>query len=126
MKYHTDIIFSTPYEYMHLILIGVVKKIMTFWISSQKRHPIALPSNIINALEIKLNSISKYIPDQFQRKPNENSRQHHLKDIQRWKATELRQFLFYTGFVVINNLVSSEICNNFMVLSIAMRILLSH
>lgn len=120
-----DIILSTPYDYMHLICIGVVKKLMMYWIVSKNKHPIALPPNLINALENKLNSLVKYIPEEFQRKSNENSRQHPLRDVQRWKATELRQFLLYTSFVVLQNVVSSEIYNNFMSLSVAIRILLT-
>lgn len=81
---HFDIILSTPYDYMHLICIGVVKKLMMYWIVSKNKHPIALPPNLMNALEIKLNLLVKYIPEMiFQRKSNENSRQHPLRDVQR-------------------------------------------
>jgi len=58
---------------MHFICIGVVKKLMMYWIVSKNKHPIALPPNLINALENKLNSLVKYIPEEFQRKPSENS-----------------------------------------------------
>jgi len=88
---------------MHLICIGIVKKLMMYWIVSRNKHPIALPPNLINALEIKLNLLVKYIPEEFQRKSNENSRQHPLSDVQQWKATELRQFLLYTSYVVLPN-----------------------
>lgn len=43
----------------------------------------------------------------------------------RWKATELRQFLLYTGPVVLYNVLASPVYNNFMMLSVATHILLS-
>ena len=42
-----------------------------------------------------------------------------------WKATEHRQFLLYTGMVVLRAKVSSAIYNSFLLLSICMRVFLS-
>lgn len=62
-------IFSIPYDYMHLVCIGVVKKVIHFWVSSKHKH--ALPSALISVLDKKLNDLGKYIPREFQRKPNQ-------------------------------------------------------
>jgi len=114
-----------PYDYMHLVCIGVVKKIMSFWISVKHRHN--LPPKSIAVLDNKLTSLAHHIPVEFQRKPSEYSRTLPLKDINRWKATELRQCLLYTGIVLFkNNIIDPDIYNHFLVLSIAMRILLSN
>lgn len=118
-----DMIFSIPYDYMHLVCIGVVKKVILFWVSSKHKH--ALPSALISVLDNKLNDLGKYIPHEFQRKPNQNTRTHPLRDINRWKATELRQCLLYSGIVVFKNVVSTEVYQNFAVLCVAMRIILS-
>ena len=42
-----------------------------------------------------------------------------------WKATELRQFLLYTGPVVLVNNISNKMYKHFMLLSVSVRILLS-
>jgi len=118
-----DMIFSIPYDYMHLVCIGVVKKVIHFWVSSKHKH--ALPSALISVLDKKLNDLGKYIPHEFQRKPNQNNRTHPLRDINRWKATELRQCLLYSGIVVFKNVVSTEVYQHFAVLCVAMRIILS-
>lgn len=43
----------------------------------------------------------------------------------RWKATEFRQFLLYTGIIVLKDVLTEECYLNFLALSISMRILLS-
>lgn len=58
---------------------------------------------------------------EFQQKPNKNSRIHPLRDVSRWKATELRQCLLYTGLVDFK-----DIYNNFLELSIGVRLILSN
>lgn len=118
-----NIISSTPYDYLHLICIGVTKKLISFWVCSN--HSLALPSSLINALHIKLNNLEKYIPVEFQRKPNENSRKHPLRDINRWKGTELRQSLLHTGIIIFKNILSSDVYQYFLVLFVAIRILAS-
>lgn len=44
-----DVILSVPYDYMHLVCIGVVKKILSFWISVKHRNDNKL-SLIISSL----------------------------------------------------------------------------
>ncbi len=55
----------------------------------------------------------------FSRKPRS------LSEFKQWKATEFRQFLLYTGPVVLKGRLSTRMYKNFMLLSIAVRILLS-
>lgn len=59
------------------------------------------------------------ITSDFPRKPRA------IEDVARWKATEFHQFLLYTGTVVLKNILSSDCYENFLALSIAIRILLS-
>lgn len=98
-----------------------MKKLLLFWIGSPK-HNETLPSNLIDVIDEKLIHLSKYIPNEFQRK--QNSRRHPLRDANRWKATELRQCLLYTGIIVFKDILSKDTYNNFLALSIAIRILL--
>lgn len=108
---------------MHLVCIGVTKKLITFWINSKHKH--ALPKSHVNELDKIMNSLKYFIPQEFQRRPSESSRLHPFHDINRWKATELRQCLLYTGFVIFLGHVKEEIHNNFVVLSVAIRIILT-
>lgn len=118
-----DIIFSIPFDFMHCVCIGIMKKMLKFWIGGVKRHNLALPNHLLFALDQKLNDLGKFIPREFQRAPNENSRKHPLRDANRWKATELRQLLLYTGMVIFQDIVSKQVYEHFLELCVAIRIL---
>lgn len=47
-----------------------------------------------------------------------------MNEWQRWKATEFRQFLLYTGPVVLLGKLSDVAYNNFMLFSVAIFVLL--
>ena len=80
-------------DYMHQACLGVMRRLLLLWI----RKP--------------------NIPQMFARKPRR------LDVIDRWKATELRQFMLYTGKLVLKNILRRELYDHFMVFSIAMCIL---
>jgi len=48
-----------------------------------------------------------------------------LDDVNRWKATEFRQLLLYTGIIVLKNVISDDCYQNCLALNISMRILLN-
>jgi len=48
-----------------------------------------------------------------------------INEIHRWKATEFRLFLLYTGPIVLKKIISDECYTNFMALNISMIVLLS-
>lgn len=51
----------------------------------------------ISNISQNLNNTSTWIPTEFARKT------HTLKELDRWKATELRLFLLYVGPVILRN-----------------------
>jgi len=120
-----SIVESCIIDYMHLICEGVVLKIVNLWITGVNKNPTKLPDNLIQFVNKRLNCLATYIPLEFQRKQTENSRMHPFSQASRWKATESRQFLLYTSVICIKGVVSDDIYNNFIVLCVAMRILLS-
>lgn len=101
---------------MHLICIGVVKKLIKLWIHG----PLVtrcLPSQKIKHVSTFLCNIRNYIPREFARKPRG------IEDYAQWKATECRQFLLYTGILVLKKELPSDIYSNFLSLHVAIRIL---
>jgi len=62
-----DIINCIPFDYMHCVCIGIMKKLLMFWNGGVKRHKLALPNNLISVLDKRLNDICQYIPVEFQR-----------------------------------------------------------
>jgi len=80
---------------------------------------VRLPSLVIKQLSEFLLLLHSNIPCEFARKPRA------LSEVSRFKATEFRQLLVYTGQVVFKPFLSDDCFNHFMTLNIAMVILLS-
>lgn len=83
-----DVIKCFPLDYMHLVVLGVMRKLILFWISKGPLS-VRISSRSTNQITLSLLSIKKYITSDFVRKPRE------IQEICRWKATELRLFLIY-------------------------------
>ncbi|XP_047130481.2 uncharacterized protein LOC124810173 [Hydra vulgaris] len=110
-------ISQVPADYMHLVCLGVMKKMVFMWL----KGPLAtrLGPRVVKDLSEKLVDMRPYIPLEFARKPRP------FHEFERWKATEFRQLLLYTGMVCFDGILSPPLYNNFMLLSVAMSILLS-
>lgn len=89
-----------------------MRRLLDLWTSGPLKT--RLPSQKVVKLSQNLLSIKNYVPSEFARKPRS------IEEKNRWKATELRQFLLYTGSVVLHDVVY----NNFMLLSVAISILI--
>ncbi|KAL6445161.1 hypothetical protein ACFW04_002206 [Cataglyphis niger] len=109
-----DIVSHVPLEYMHLIYLGIMKKLLMMWIFG-KPH-MKLKSEKINKINRQLLLIVEYTPNEFARKP------HSLDEIKRWKATEFRFFLLYVGPVVLKENIENDKYINFLCLHIAVTI----
>lgn len=79
---------NTPLDYMHLICLGVIKKMILLWIKSPFYVRLSIRS--INKISHLLILLKNTTPDDFVRKPRS------LKDVKQWKAVEFRNFLLYT------------------------------
>ncbi len=103
-------------DYMHLVCLGVVKRMLVFLkqgpnicrISPRQRAEIS--ENLMN--------IMGCMPSDFARQPRS------LSELDRYKATELLQFLLYTGVVVLKDVLDQEVYEHFLELSVAMSMLL--
>lgn len=110
-----------PLEYMHLVCLGVTRTLIYIWMFD--KIPNKMPQVVINNISAKLRTIKGWIPTEFCRNPRS------LDEIKRWKAAEFRQFLLYTGPVILKDTFSGisnghQNLDAFMCLHISMRILL--
>ncbi|KAF0713151.1 Uncharacterized protein FWK35_00036376, partial [Aphis craccivora] len=113
-----DLVRMFTLDYMHLVCLGVVKKLIGLWLHKGPLN-VRLPSRDVHKLTEALLAVKCYIPSDFVRKTRE------IQEVSRWKATELRLFLLYIGPIVLKNIISDNCYNHFMSLNISMIILLS-
>jgi hypothetical protein len=105
-----------PLDYMHLVCLGVVKRLLSFL----KQGPpcCKLSNNLLSQTSEELMNLSGKLPSEFARQPRS------LVIMDRWKATEFRQFLLYTGPVVLRKILSTEKYTHFLALTVGISILL--
>lgn len=112
-----NIVEKFSLDYMHLTCLGVMRKLILLWMKGPLS--VRLPSSKIKLISSNLRSIKNNIPVEFSRKPRD------LEEICRWKATELRQLLIYSGPLVLKDSLSEKCYTNFMAFHISMVILIS-
>ncbi|XP_071578181.1 uncharacterized protein [Temnothorax nylanderi] len=88
-----DIVKQIPLEYMHLICLGVMRKLLYLWLS-KSIQPYSLNAQSIQRLSNLFENIASFVPNEFSRKPRS------LQLVKYFKATEYRLLLLYTGPVV--------------------------
>ena len=103
-------------DYMHLVCLGVTKRLLLFLKEGPRCCRIS-PSQI-NQVSERLECYRGQFPSEMARQPRG------LSEIKRWKATEFRQFLLYSGIVVLKGIATNQFYQHFLSLSIAIRIML--
>ena len=105
-----------PLDYMHLICLGVMRKLLINWKMGPRQSKISQSAqDVISAC---LKKIVPHVPSEFNRRPRG------LDELSMWKATEYRFFLLYAGFVVLKGVIRKEQWKMFLHLSLAMHVLL--
>ena len=112
---HFGLVSNVPLDPMHLLYLGVTRKLFLIWLVSSSVHK--LPQNSQNGISECLVSLKKYITYDFARKPRA------LKFLKLFKATEFRQLLLYTGVIILRNFVNDNVYVNFLTLHVATTIL---
>ncbi|XP_066590583.1 uncharacterized protein [Prorops nasuta] len=110
---------QVPFEYMHLVCLGVVKKILMAWVQGKYSRLSKLSNRCISNISNRLEILKTYCPSDFARPPRS------LQFFSKYKATEFRQFLLYTGPVVTYGLMDNQIYQHFLFLHAAIRVLVS-
>lgn len=106
-----DMVKNIPLDPMHLIYLGVVRKLLFLWVYG--KPPQKLPAIKISKISEMLIAHKAEMPCEFVRKPRS------LFEIKHFKATEFRQFLCYTGPVVLKSVLSFDMYTNFLCLHVA-------
>ena len=92
-----NLISTFVLDYMHLVCLGVVRRILNYL----KKGPVGKISALqLREISNRLIMLNAKMPSEFARQPRR------LQKIDRSKATEFRQFLLYTGPVVSKGIVS--------------------
>jgi len=114
-----DIVDTFALDYMHLVCLGVVKKLIHLWLVRGPLN-VRIQSSVSKKISEQLITLKSSIPCEFARKPRS------LNELARFKATEFRQILLYTGQIIFKGCIKDECYKHFMSLNIAMTILLSN
>lgn len=112
-----DCVSMFALDYMHLVCLGVVRRMLQFWRKGDRI--VRLSSSQMLMISEKLCALREFIPSEFARRPRS------LVEMDRWKATEYRQFLLYTGPVVLKSILTPQLYKHFLCLSVSISIMLT-
>ncbi|ODN01487.1 hypothetical protein Ocin01_05205 [Orchesella cincta] len=112
-----DMVSQFVLDYMHLVCLGVTKKLLLSWLAGPLG--VRLPSRSVKKISEYLFNCKKFFPNDFSRKPRS------LKDVHRFKATEFRQFLLYTGVTALHGILDEERYKHFLLFHCGLKILLT-
>ncbi|KAG5666141.1 hypothetical protein PVAND_017717, partial [Polypedilum vanderplanki] len=108
-----NMINSVPLDYLHTILLGVMRKMLDLWFDTKSLYPPSIKAKISQ----KISLLSTYEPKEFQR------RLRGLEKMKLWKGNELRTFLLFIGPSALKDYISNEHFQHFLLLHIAITIL---
>lgn len=107
-----DLIYDFPLDFMHLTCNGVMRRLVLAWMKGKLNC--RLSTRLVQQVSDRLVQLKSYIPSDFVRHPRP------LSEVDRFKATEFRQLLIYTGPVVFQDIVRDDVYKHFMLFSVAM------
>lgn len=112
-----DMIEDAPIDYMHVVCLGTMKRLLKFWVRGKKS--IRIPQVKCDAGSIELENLKQYFPSEFVRLPRS------LTDIEYWKENEFRTFLLFTGPIILKCRLKRDLYLNFIKLHCAIKILVT-
>jgi hypothetical protein len=112
-----DMVKAFPVDYMHQCCLGVMRKLLLTWLRGKRE--VRLSHAQICEINARLLAMKSFIPNIFSRQP------HSLDEVDRWKATEFRLFMVYTGKIVLRGILEKSLYQHFLTFSIALSILVS-
>lgn len=112
-----DMISSFVLDFMHLVYLGVMKKLLFYWLKGTLKTRLSHTGKIL--LSDFLFKLQKQIPCEFQRTTRS------LTEIERYKAIEFKFILLYAGPIIFKKVLSKDIYRHFLLFHTACRILCS-
>lgn len=112
-----DMVKQFPHDYLHVVLLGVVRKLLRLWIAGKPNS--LLPNRSVVQISNILENLNKTQPKEFQRRTRK------LSHLNYYKGSELRTFLLYTGPFVLKNILPSDKYEHFLLLHASILILCS-
>lgn len=113
-----DMVKKFPIDYMQQLCLGVMRKLVLLWMRGNRGIKMTSAGNV-EPVSKKLIELKPFVPKIFARKPWV------WAEVDRWKATEFRQFLLYTGKIALSGILRPDLYEHFLVLSVASSILVS-
>ena len=113
-----SVFFQVKSQGVDLYADRLIREYIRYFLASWA-YTFPKPVDWAQQLSSKLVNLRHSIPAKFARKPQ------CITEIDRWKATEFRQFLLYTGPVVLFDVLPCTVYNHFLLLSVAIILLLS-
>lgn len=104
---------------MHLVYLGIMGRLLQYLLSSSTKIKVRLSGTLKKELNRRTEKIYSDVPDEYPRKMRP------IYDLQNYKSAELNFFLRDAAPVVPKKLVSDEIYEHFMLLTVACRFLCS-
>lgn len=116
-KLNFPMVTRVPFEYMHLICLGVMKKFLSAIVSKKYAHK-GLKKSEVAAISSRLLVLQKYTCSEFARRPRP------LTEYANYKATEFRLMLLYLGPVIFHGILDTQAYFHFLLLHTACRCIL--
>lgn len=111
-----NMINNFPLDYLHIVLLGVMKRILRIWFGYKKVRGI-FSKEIKDKISAALINLNIYKPSEFHRPLRS------LDFINFYNGTQLRTFLLYVGPYVLKNNIPDDLFNNFLYLHVGISIL---
>ena len=104
---------------MYLVSLGVMKRVLLFMKEGPIQSAARLSQKQVKEISFKRENVTGTLPSEFACQPRS------LEELKRWKATEFRQFLLYTGPVLLKGVINDNIYIHFLAFSVAISIFLN-
>ena len=110
-KLKFDLVKNIPYEYMHAVCSGIMRMLLLVWTTM----PVFLKKKA--KVSDRLMFANAFCPFEFQRWPDT------LNNARRWKASQYRVFILYTGVFALKDLLNQQCFRHFSYLVVALRLM---
>ena len=111
-----DLIEAIPVDYMHAILEGISRRLLSFCLDSKNHSWRFYLGRVTEEIDMKMKFIKP--PQEFRRSPRS------ISNFKQWKASEYRAWLLYYCLPVLSNLLLPDYIYHLSLLVSAMHILL--